>query len=241
MRECTFVEPSLVATLFFIALQTIGLLFGTWVLGEWLPINSSACRPPWKLFTRRVLNIDREAFTLGALRSQKHAAFKARAEGMKELRHELPPVYLNKCLAEATQQCDAAVIERTKNLLSKPLEGNEVLVVHHLHKTFRRPAYKGQRILLGDEHLAIKSVSFKLAKGEILGIAGHNGAGKSTTIAVITGATKPDKPGFKVFKNDEFSRLNINNAWVGQFNIRNDIHQIRRVLGFCPQFNTNVY
>lgn len=47
-----------------------------------------------------------------------------------------------------------------------------------------------------------------------MGIAGHNGAGKSTTIAVITGATKPDKPGYKYFKNDSFSNKNVNNAWM---------------------------
>lgn len=47
-----------------------------------------------------------------------------------------------------------------------------------------------------------------------MGIAGHNGAGKSTTIAVLTGAIKPDKPGYKYFKNDSFSSKNINNAWM---------------------------
>lgn len=88
--------------------------------------------------------------------------------------------------------------------------------------------------MLGKEHEAVKSVSLKLVSGEVMGIAGHNGAGKSTTIAVITGATKPDSPGYKYFKNDEFSINNINNAWMNQFNIRDDMHQIRRRLGFCP-------
>lgn len=37
-------------------------------------------------------------------------------------------------------------------------------------------------------------------------MAGHNGAGKSTTLSVITGATKFDKPGFAHFKNDAFSK-----------------------------------
>ncbi|XP_003417336.2 ATP-binding cassette sub-family A member 9 isoform X1 [Loxodonta africana] len=39
--------------------------------------------------------------------------------------------------------------------------------------------------------LAARNVSFCVGKGEIIGLLGHNGAGKSTTIKMITGDTKP--------------------------------------------------
>ncbi|XP_054565136.1 ABC-type organic anion transporter ABCA8-like [Eptesicus fuscus] len=39
--------------------------------------------------------------------------------------------------------------------------------------------------------IATRNVSFCVRKGEILGLLGHNGAGKSTSIKVITGDTKP--------------------------------------------------
>src|SRR5213083_2420709 len=38
---------------------------------------------------------------------------------------------------------------------------------------------------------ALDGVSFSTAPGEIFGLLGHNGAGKSTTIRILTGRTRP--------------------------------------------------
>jgi len=38
---------------------------------------------------------------------------------------------------------------------------------------------------------AVKGVSFDLRRGEVLGLIGENGAGKSTTIKVLVGLLKP--------------------------------------------------
>lgn len=40
---------------------------------------------------------------------------------------------------------------------------------------------------------ALRDVSFKLEKGEIYGLLGHNGAGKSTSLGIILGMVAPDK------------------------------------------------
>lgn len=40
--------------------------------------------------------------------------------------------------------------------------------------------------------LAVDNISFKIAKGEIVGLLGPNGAGKTTTIMMILGLIKPD-------------------------------------------------
>lgn len=90
----------MVSVLCIIVAQTIGLFMGTWILGEWLPINSSACRPPWRLFTSRVLDVSDQPFTMGAVQQQKRSLFRSRASG-KEPRQALTLNYLDRCLAEA--------------------------------------------------------------------------------------------------------------------------------------------
>ena len=42
-----------------------------------------------------------------------------------------------------------------------------------------------------DEFEALKNVSFRVEKGEFIGLIGHNGAGKSTILKVISGILKP--------------------------------------------------
>lgn len=40
---------------------------------------------------------------------------------------------------------------------------------------------------------AVRGVGFRLDQGEVVGLLGHNGAGKSTTIRMLTGCTHPDQ------------------------------------------------
>ena len=48
-----------------------------------------------------------------------------------------------------------------------------------------------KRELIFEEFCALTDVSFSVKKGEILGIIGYNGAGKSTMLKVISGIMKP--------------------------------------------------
>lgn len=54
-----------------------------------------------------------------------------------------------------------------------------MLDLQHLRKTF------------GD-HTAVADLSFSLQKGEVLGFLGQNGAGKSTTMRMVSGVLEPD-------------------------------------------------
>ncbi|MGM9947804.1 ABC transporter ATP-binding protein [Floccifex sp.] len=42
-------------------------------------------------------------------------------------------------------------------------------------------------------HIVVQNLSFDIQKGEVFGLLGHNGAGKSTTIDMILGLKKPDQ------------------------------------------------
>jgi len=50
--------------------------------------------------------------------------------------------------------------------------------------------------------IAIKNLSFKLKKGEVLGLMGPNGAGKTTAFNLITGVYKPDSGVIKYMNKD---------------------------------------
>lgn len=43
-----------------------------------------------------------------------------------------------------------------------------------------------------DDHIAVDDLSFSLQKGEVLGFLGQNGAGKSTTMRMMSGVLEPD-------------------------------------------------
>ncbi|MEI7928090.1 MAG: ABC transporter ATP-binding protein [Verrucomicrobiales bacterium] len=45
---------------------------------------------------------------------------------------------------------------------------------------------------------ALEDVSFNVRKGEIYGLLGHNGAGKSTTLGIILGMVEPQRGGVKI-------------------------------------------
>ncbi len=67
------------------------------------------------------------------------------------------------------------------------------------------------------DFLALKGIGFEIRRGEILGLIGENGAGKSTTIKILVGLLKPDSgrveyDGMNFFENK--SRLKKNIGYV---------------------------
>src|SRR4030067_2069153 len=54
--------------------------------------------------------------------------------------------------------------------------------------------------------MAVKDMSFEIARGEILGVSGPNGSGKTTLVNLITGFVKPDS-GEVFFKNKKITGL----------------------------------
>lgn len=82
-----------------------------------------------------------------------------------------------------------------------PLKGmlhRDMLSAVNICKTFRlynSPSDRLKEILLGSKHHrdfhALRGISFQIEPGEVLGIIGQNGAGKSTILKILTGVLIP--------------------------------------------------
>ena len=54
---------------------------------------------------------------------------------------------------------------------------------------------------------AVQGINLKMYKGQIFSLLGHNGAGKSTTISMITGLIQRSSGSGQVFGNDLFNNI----------------------------------
>lgn len=70
-----------------------------------------------------------------------------------------------------------------------------------------------------NEVLAVDQVSFSINKGEVLGLLGHNGAGKTTIMKMLTGFLTPDT-----------GTINISNMSVSTNTI-----DIQKIIGYLPE------
>ena len=74
------------------------------------------------------------------------------------------------------------------------------------------------------DFVAVDDVSFAISPGEIVGLLGHNGAGKTTIMKMMTGYLEPTS-----------GTITIDGAEVGQ-----DRQQVQRAIGYLPE-NCPVY
>merc|ERR1711871_687138 len=91
---------------------------------------------------------------------------------------------------------------------------SDALRVINLHKKF---AAVGK----APEKTAVRSVSFAVKPRECFGLLGHNGAGKTTVINMMTGLFSPTS----------------GTGLVGNYSILNDMQNIYAEMGICPQHN----
>ena len=72
-----------------------------------------------------------------------------------------------------------------------------------------------------NEVKAVQSIDFAINHGEVVGFLGANGAGKSTTLKILTGYLAPTS-----------GEIIINNL-----NIENNAHEIKKIIGYLPESN----
>ncbi len=88
---------------------------------------------------------------------------------------------------------------------------------------------------------AVDKVSFRVKKGEIFGLLGVNGAGKSTTINMLSGLTSPDSGSIKIFgkdfsKNEEECKQRFNVA-TAYYNLHGRLTVWQNLLVYAKLYN----
>jgi ABC-type multidrug transport system ATPase subunit len=96
-------------------------------------------------------------------------------------------------------------------------QGNDALTVKGLRKVFRTRNRRGGRGV----HCAVVNSWFGVKEGEVFGLLGVNGAGKSTTLKMLSGDLMPSAGTAQMCGNDILTQQLA----------------VRRLLGYCPQHN----
>lgn len=71
----------------------------------------------------------------------------------------------------------------------------------------------------GGTKVAVAGLDLTMYEGQVLACLGHNGAGKSTTINMLTGMVAPS----------------AGDAFVAGYSVLTDMREIRKIIGVCPQ------
>lgn len=87
---------------------------------------------------------------------------------------------------------------------------------------------------------ALNGVSFSVKKGEVLGLIGHNGAGKSTILKVISGIVKPTEGSVHVYGN-VVPMLELGSGFDMEMTGRENIFLNGAILGYSEKFLNERY
>lgn len=105
-------------------------------------------------------------------------------------------------------------------------------------KEFVTTALRGK--LVYQEFTALDHVSFKVKKGETLGLIGRNGAGKSTVLKIISGILKPTE-GSVVSHGNVVPMLELGSGFDMDLTGRENIFLNGAILGYSEEFLLEKY
>lgn len=91
-----------------------------------------------------------------------------------------------------------------------------------------------------NEFEALKHVSFDVKRGEVVGLIGHNGAGKSTMLKVISGILKPTE-GSVVVRGNVAPMLELGSGFDMDMTGRENIFLNGAILGYSEEFLRSKY
>lgn len=91
-----------------------------------------------------------------------------------------------------------------------------------------------------NEFLALDNVSFELEKGKTLGLIGKNGAGKSTTLKLISGILKPTEGTIRTYGNI-VPMLELGAGFDLELTGKENIYLNGAILGYSKQYLESKY
>lgn len=91
-----------------------------------------------------------------------------------------------------------------------------------------------------EEFHALSNVTFNIEKGEVVGVIGRNGAGKSTILKVISGILKPTK-GRVITNGNIVPMLELGSGFDYDLTGRENIFLNGAILGYSKEFLTGKY
>ena len=91
-----------------------------------------------------------------------------------------------------------------------------------------------------NEFLAVNDVSFNVEKGETLGLIGTNGAGKSTTLKLISGILKPTE-GSIITRGNIVPMLELGAGFDLELTGKENIYLNGAILGYSKQYLESKY
>lgn len=97
---------------------------------------------------------------------------------------------------------------------------------------------KGQ--LVKKELWALRDVSFHVNKGEMLGIVGSNGSGKSTILKVLAGIMPPTKGSIKA-NGSVAALLELGAGFDGDLTVKENVYLRGALLGYTKEFVEDEY
>jgi len=100
-------------------------------------------------------------------------------------------------------------------------------------KEFALQSLRGK--LKYNEYEALKDVSFDVARGEVIGLIGHNGAGKSTMLKLISGILKPTE-GSVAVRGNIVPMLELGSGFDFDLTGNENIFLNGAILGYSEKF-----